>query len=111
MNFFNIGAPELLLILIIALIVVGPRRLPEIARNLGKIMNDLRKMSQEFTTQMMQELNAPAKELEEIKQELEAPAKELREMAKDMNAPAKKNDSAMSSDQLPVTDDHPTNND
>lgn len=52
MNFFNIGTAELILIFIIALIVVGPRRLPEIARSLGKIMNDLRRMSQEFTAQM-----------------------------------------------------------
>jgi sec-independent protein translocase protein TatB len=125
MNFFNIGTAELLLIFVIALIVVGPRRLPEIARNLGKIMNDLRKMSQEFTTQMTQELNAsaeelreikqeleaPAKELvEEIKQELEAPAKELREMTREMSAPAKETETAMINDQLPMTNDHPTNN-
>jgi Tat protein translocase TatB subunit len=59
MNFFNnIGASELILIFIIALIVVGPRRLPEIAQGLGKIMNDLRRMSQEFTVDMMREMNA-----------------------------------------------------
>lgn len=58
MNFFNIGTAELLLIFVIALIVVGPRRLPEIAQSLGKIVNDVRKMSQEFTTEITQELNA-----------------------------------------------------
>jgi len=62
MNFFNIGAPELILIFIIALIVVGPRRLPEIGRSIGKIMRDLRQMSQEFTVDVMREMNAPAKE-------------------------------------------------
>lgn len=60
MNFFNIGTAELLLIFAIALIVVGPRRLPEIAQGLGKIVNDLRKMSQEFTAEMMREVNAPS---------------------------------------------------
>lgn len=60
MNFFNIGTAELLLIFAIALIVVGPRRLPEIARGLGKIVNDLRQMSQEFTVEMMREVNAPS---------------------------------------------------
>jgi len=64
MNFFNIGTAELLLIFAIALIVVGPRRLPEIAQGLGKIMRDLRQMSQEFTVDMMREINAPAKENE-----------------------------------------------
>ena len=62
MNFFNIGTAELLLIFVIALIVVGPRRLPEIAQSLGKIVSDVRKMSQEFTVDMMREVNAPAGE-------------------------------------------------
>ena len=57
MNFFNIGTAELLLIFVIALIVVGPRRLPEIAQGLGKIVSDVRKMSQEFTMEMTRELN------------------------------------------------------
>ena len=56
----------MLLIFVIALIVVGPRRLPEIAQSLGKIMRDLRKMSQEFTVDMMREVNAPAREDEAL---------------------------------------------
>ena len=75
MNFFNIGTAELLLIFAIALIVVGPRRLPQIARDFGKILNDLRKMSQEFTAQMTQELDALPKE-SEIR-ELIAPLEEI----------------------------------
>jgi len=59
MNFFNIGTAELLVIFVIALVVVGPRRLPEIAKTLGKIVNDVRNMSQEFTVDMMREINAP----------------------------------------------------
>jgi len=80
MNFFNIGTAELLLIFVIALIVVGPRRLPEIGREIGKILSDLRKISQEFTTDLTRELEAPAKELTEMAKELEAPAKELKEI-------------------------------
>jgi Tat protein translocase TatB subunit len=44
---FNIGAPELLLILVLALIVVGPRRLPELGRSLGKGLRELRKAQDE----------------------------------------------------------------
>ena len=80
MNIFNIGTAELLLIFAIALIVVGPRRLPEVARSLGKIVNDLRRMSQEFTTDLTRELDAPAKELREVTRELEAPVKEIKEI-------------------------------
>jgi sec-independent protein translocase protein TatB len=89
MNFFNIGTAELLLIFVVALIVVGPRRLPEIARTLGKIVTDVRKMSQDFTTEMTRELEAPAEELAEVKRELEAPVKELTEMTRELETPAK----------------------
>jgi Tat protein translocase TatB subunit len=44
---FNIGTPELFLILIFALVVVGPRRLPEIGRTVGRVMAELRKAQDE----------------------------------------------------------------
>jgi len=90
MNFFNIGTAELLLIFAIALIVVGPRRLPQIARDFGKILNDLRKMSQEFTAQMTQELDALPKE-SEIR-ELIAPLEEI--AAKEPAVPPKEEETA-----------------
>jgi sec-independent protein translocase protein TatA len=43
----NIGTPELLVILVIALIVVGPRRLPEIGRTIGRALNEFRKVQDE----------------------------------------------------------------
>ena len=64
MNFFNIGTAELMLIFVIALVVVGPRRLPEVGRSLGKVLHDVRQMSQEFTAPIMQEMNALTEENE-----------------------------------------------
>jgi TatA/E family protein of Tat protein translocase len=46
---FGIGAPELLIILVVALLVLGPRRLPEMARSLGRGMAEFRRASNEFT--------------------------------------------------------------
>ncbi len=40
---FGLGIPELLLILVIALIVVGPKRLPEVGASLGKALGELRR--------------------------------------------------------------------
>jgi Tat protein translocase TatB subunit len=57
MDVLGIGPLELLVILIIALIVVGPERLPEIARTIGKTMRDLRNMSQGLTAEWERELN------------------------------------------------------
>jgi sec-independent protein translocase protein TatA len=45
---FNIGPTELIVIVIIALIVFGPRRLPEIGRTVGKSMREFRKASQDL---------------------------------------------------------------
>ncbi len=45
---FGIGLPELLIIMALALIVIGPKKLPEIARALGKGMAEFRKASQEL---------------------------------------------------------------
>lgn len=45
---FNIGFPELVVILGIAILVVGPKRLPELAKSLGKSLRELRKATDGF---------------------------------------------------------------
>jgi Tat protein translocase TatB subunit len=49
---FGIGTPELLVILVVALIVLGPQRLPEIAKALGKAMAELRKATGGLTEEL-----------------------------------------------------------
>jgi len=61
MDFFGIGLGEVLLILILALIIWGPKRLPEIARILGRTVHVLRKATNDFTSQVTREID-----LEEI---------------------------------------------
>lgn len=64
MNFLGIGPGELLLILILALIIFGPRRLPEIGRALGKSIREFRQASEELTEQFREELQAASDELQ-----------------------------------------------
>ena len=45
---FGIGMPELLVVLVIGLLVLGPKRLPEIARSLGRGMSEFRRASTEL---------------------------------------------------------------
>ena len=51
---FGIGMPELLLILALALIVLGPKKLPELARALGKGMAELRRATDELKDEFHQ---------------------------------------------------------
>ncbi len=49
---FNIGGGEVLVIALIALIVLGPQRLPDAARQAGKVMGDLRRISSGFQSEI-----------------------------------------------------------
>lgn len=55
--FESIGTSELLLIGIVALIFLGPRRMPEYARKIGKVMADLRSTTNEFKETWQREVN------------------------------------------------------
>lgn len=75
---FGIGMPELIIILVIALIVIGPQKLPDIARSLGKGLAEFKRASEDFRQNMSEEARA-ADEKERLAQEAatkEAAAKE-----------------------------------
>jgi len=55
--FESIGTSELILVGIVALIFLGPRKMPEIARKIGKIMADFRGTANEFKTTWEREVN------------------------------------------------------
>jgi sec-independent protein translocase protein TatB len=49
---FNVGGGELLVILLVALIVLGPSRLPDAARQVGRVMGDVRRISNGFQQEL-----------------------------------------------------------
>ncbi len=61
--FGSLGIPELALIFIVALIVFGPKRLPEIGRTLGKAMGEFKKATDDFKNTIEREVR-----VEEMKQ-------------------------------------------
>lgn len=63
---FNIQPTDLLIIAIVALLIFGPSRLPEIGRSLGKTIKEFRSATKEATQGFGQEISKPAN-TEEIK--------------------------------------------
>jgi TatA/E family protein of Tat protein translocase len=63
MEILGIGPLELVLILVVALLVFGPEKLPEIGANLGRSVRELRNMSREITRNVNTLVNEPVAEL------------------------------------------------
>ena len=62
----GLGAPEMLIIAVIALVIFGPNRLPEVAGQLGKVVRDIRRMTSELTSEL--EKNPDLKDIKDAVQ-------------------------------------------
>jgi TatA/E family protein of Tat protein translocase len=53
----NLGMPEMIFIFLLALIIFGPKKLPEIGRQIGRALNEFKRASNEFKAQIETEIN------------------------------------------------------
>ena len=88
--FGNIGFPELLIILAIALLIFGPKKLPEVSKSIGRAVREFRRASDEIRGKIEQEIQAS--EFKDIKDELKKDltqdiTKEVTEEKKDEEGP------------------------
>lgn len=67
---FGIGLPELLVVAVVALLVLGPARLPELARSLGKGLAEFRRASADLRSSLMDATQEAREPLEEMQREL-----------------------------------------
>jgi len=89
MDFFGIGPLEVILIIIIGLLIFGPQKLPQMARDIGKAFSSFKKASMNLTAEIEKELDDVKKEvknitseedLQDVKKGLESFKKELQDI-------------------------------
>ncbi len=57
MKAMNLGFPEMIFIFFVALVIFGPKKLPEIGRQIGKALNEFKRASNEFKSQLEAEIS------------------------------------------------------
>ena len=77
---FGLGLPELLVIFVIALLVFGPKKLPELGKSIGRAMAEFKKASQEVKESIESEMRSAEQSLDVTK--IEAAEKERQEKEK-----------------------------
>jgi sec-independent protein translocase protein TatA len=67
--FGPIGMPELIIILVIALIIFGPRKLPELGKSLGRSLNEFKRASTELQNTLEQEIKLEEQKERQVKEQ------------------------------------------
>lgn len=66
----NIGIPGLILILVLALIIFGPKKLPEIGRAFGQTLKEFKKSTRELTSDVVDEVDDVKREVADLKKDV-----------------------------------------
>jgi len=82
--FGSIGPAELILIFVIALLVFGPKKLPEIGRSVGKALREFKKTSDEIKGRIEEEIDAS--EIKDIRKDIQAGVDDLKTSVKDLTS-------------------------
>jgi len=92
---FGVGMPELIIIFLIALIIIGPKRLPDLARALGKGLAEFRRATTELKASL---------DMDEVEQELKGVKEELADSISGMLDVSEEEEARTEEDATPVTE-------
>ena len=84
---FGLGAGEILIILIIAFLLFGPKQLPEIGRQVGKAVKGFKETADDLRKTVEPEVNLIQQEVKMVEQDFEASMKEAEEEIKTITKP------------------------
>jgi TatA/E family protein of Tat protein translocase len=99
--FGSVGMPELLIILVIALIIFGPRKLPELGRSLGKSLGEFKRASNELRNTLEEEVRI--EEQKEQKAKIEVEQNSAIDAARSHDSTASAHDTARKDDDRTVS--------
>ena len=101
----TLGFPEIVVLLALALVIFGPRKLPELAHTLGRAMNAFRQASQDFTKTLEREVESerPKAESERLPAESERPKAESERPKAESPAPKAVSDATPGADETPAS--------
>ena len=104
---FGLGMPEILLILAIALIVIGPKKLPDLAKTLGRAMGEFKRSAQDFkrsidvetTVKDLKDIDIPKTDLTEILKDTDTKDETIAEAQDEMTAAVKEDSGSQDNDK------------
>jgi sec-independent protein translocase protein TatA len=82
---WNLGWPEMMVVFVLALLLFGPKKLPEVGKQVAKALGEFRRASNELKDTWHREMAAVERETQEIKKEAEAVAQTTSEYTSDYN--------------------------
>ena len=104
---FGLGMPEILMILAIALIVIGPKKLPDLAKTLGRAMGEFKRSAQDFkrsidvetTVKDIKDIDIPKTDLTEILKDTDTKDETIAEAQDEMTAAVKEDSGSQDNDK------------
>ncbi|MBW1778113.1 MAG: twin-arginine translocase TatA/TatE family subunit [Deltaproteobacteria bacterium] len=101
---FGIGMPEMIMILAIALVVIGPKKLPDLAKSLGRALGEFKKATRDFKESL--EFDDDFKEIKDVKKAFDDMNQDVRDIGSAPKGPSGKESETPASEKTEGTEEH-----